>query len=309
MSENIKFSVVRHLQDQNALLTHGHNGPLVPGQEKILDASVQTILKEMQESNKTAVKIIYTNKTNRIRQTAEILAQGLQKQNIPVSLQHEKRLEVMDQGDLNLPSDYKDGEWFSPLEKAWDAICDEAYLHDNIFYKFGDSKGKGGVYPELDTAFSRSGESMGWCLINKYSLINDVVQGNLDVKENEFLVIACQSDLPLILMELQELSKQANVTKQNVPTKSWEVYKDGGLQDKMGYDIPMGYTKTFDLTDFKKHGFAKVVAKAGRYLESKTRQEQNNKLKKILINKMNFHKKLKKAKTLRLAEWKNRRII
>lgn len=295
MSQNVKFSVVRHLQDQNALLSHAHDGPLVPGQEHILDASVQTISREMKANNKNAVRIIYTNKTNRIRQTAEILAQGLEKQNIPVSLVHEKRLEVMDQGDLNLPKGYKDGDWFTPLDKAWDAICDEAYLYDNIFYKFGDPKGKGGNYPELGKAFSRRGESMGWCLINKYSLINDVVEGNLGVKDNEFLVIACQSDLPLILMELQQLSTQKDVNAQNLPEKSWEVYKQGGLQDKMGFDIPMGYTKVFDLTDFKDNGFVNVVAEAGRYLEGKAQNEKNQMLKKVLGNKLQFYKNRRKA--------------
>lgn len=269
-----RFALVRHLRDQNALRSHGHDGPLEPGQENILDTTLKTVLQELSSSGKNAVRILYTNKTNRIRQTAEILGHKLQQNNIPVSFTHERRLEVMDQGDLCLPENYQDGEWFKPLEYAWDAICDEAYIYDNIFYRFGDPKGKGRYYSELENAFSRYGQSLGWTLIHKYSLINDIVCQKLPIKDNEFLVIACQSDLPLILIELQILSSATGITPTNLPAKSWEVYKQGGLQDEFGYDIPMGYTRVYDLSSFLENKFIKIVSDAGKYLAQQLAEKE-----------------------------------
>jgi hypothetical protein len=180
----------------------------------------------------------------------------------------------MDQGEPNLPDGYQDGEWFDPLDKAWDAICDEAYLNRNIFYRFGD--GLDGKYPVLSSAFSRVGESLGWSMINKYSLIYDLVHGTLTNKD-ELLVVVAQSDLPLLIMELQALEGRADVTPENLPYKSWEVYKSG-LQDRMydknadgdgNFDIAMGYVGKYDLSDFVKSGFDLVIKNAGNLLAEK----------------------------------------
>lgn len=266
----IIFAVVRHLRDENALRSFGHNGPLVPGQEDILNQTADEIIKVMEEEQKTSVRILYTEKTRRIKETADILCEKMTQRGIAVIMQHEKRMEVMDQGDLVLPENYKDGEWFTPLDKAWDAICDEAYLYDNIFYSFGDAKGKNQSYPELANAFSRTGQSMGWTLINKYSLICDILRSNIGLKENEFLVIACQSDLPLILIELQKLCGDPDVNSTNLPEKCWTVYKKGGLQDEFGYDIPMGYTKIYDLSELRDCGFVKIIDGARAFLEQKS---------------------------------------
>lgn len=265
MSSN-SFAVIRHLRDKNALKSYSMDGPLEENQENALDNTVDIILQEMKRHNKDSVHLIYTTSVKRITGTAKIFAKKMQEKHVKVSFHDNELLEVMDQGDLNLPSEYKDGDWFHPLDVAWDAICDEAYLYDNLFYKFGSYKGKFKEYPELKDAFSRPGESMGWSLINKYDFISDVIENKLDVKDNEFLVIVCQSDLPLLLLELQELSKDPTANYINFPRKSWEVYKQGGLQDKMGYDIPMGYTQIFDLSELEKSGFSKEIRRSGQYL-------------------------------------------
>ncbi|MFA5644326.1 MAG: hypothetical protein WC928_02245 [Patescibacteria group bacterium] len=271
-----KFLTVRHFVDQNALRTYGHDGPLKPGQEDLISVTAKKVIAEINSSRVRAVKILYTTKTRRIKETANFIAMAIQ-DSVSVVFQHDIRLEVMDQGNLVLPSSYQDGEWFDPLDIAWDAICDEAYLNDNIFYQFGDSLN--GKYPILATAFSRLGESLGSSLINKYSLIYDLAQGKF-TKDDELLVIVAQSDLPLLIMELQALERMSSITSANLPYKSWEVYKSG-LQEKMydknadgigNFDIPMGYVGVFDLAGFTQSGLDITVRDAGYLLAQKITQ-------------------------------------
>jgi len=269
-----KFLTVRHFADQNALKTYGHDGLLKTGQEKLIKVTAEKIMEELGELKK--VRFLYTTKTRRISETTNLLAEVLRQNGVSVMFQHDPRLEVMDQGDLILPDGYQDGEWFDPLDVAWDAICDEAYGNGNIFYRFGDDLN--GKYPVLGTAFSRFGESLGWSMINKYSLIYDLIHGTFS-KDDELLVIVAQSDLPLLILELQALERRTDVTSANLPYKSWEVYKSG-LQDKMydknadgdgNFDIAMGYVGNFNLTGFTQSGFDITVKNAGLLLAGKRR--------------------------------------
>ncbi len=268
----MRFLTVRHLSDQNVLKTYGQDGPLVPGQDKLLMTTADKVLSKLGASGKNTIRILYTEKTRRIKDTAGLLVAIFQEKGINVVFQHDNRLEVMDQGDLILPETYQDGDWFDPLDTAWDAICDEAYVHQNIFYRFGDHMD--GKYPILGTAFSRPGASMGWSLIQKYSLISDLINGQFAHPE-ELLVIVAQSDLPLILLELIVLTKWSDVIAENLPYKCWEVYKSG-LQDEMyddtaigdgNFDIPMGYVGSFDLSNFITNGFDQIVKNAQLFLQ------------------------------------------
>jgi hypothetical protein len=262
------FLTIRHFHDENALRTHGSNGPLKANQEDLIDKTAHEISSELLNTKKQKVRFLYTKKTRRIEETAKLISEKLINNGIEVVFQHETRLEVMDQGELNLPEDYQDGEWFTPLDIAWDVICDEAYGKKNIFYRFGDDLN--GKYPVLTESFIKRGQSIGSSLIKKYSFIYDLIH-NKFFKEDELLIIVSQSDLPFLIMELQILSKETGVDSKNLPYKCWEVYK-ASLQDKMydkkavgdgNFDIPMGYIGKFDLSDFVKNGFDKIIKNAG----------------------------------------------
>jgi|GEM_PF-1382903 len=274
--EGETFLTVRHLSDQNALKAYGHDAPLKLGQEGLLITTAEKILAELKESGKKVVHFLYTTKTRRVVETVNLLAEVLHQNGVSVVFEHDVRLEVMDQGDLILPDGYRDGEWFDPLDIAWDAICDEAYLNRNIFYRFGDNLG--GKYPILSAAFSQPGESLGWSMINKYSLIHDLIHGKF-AKDDELLVIVAQSDLPLLIMELNALEGRPDVTPENLPYKSWEVYKSG-LQERMydkntegdgNFDIAMGYVGKFNLSNFVKSEFDLIIKNAGLLLAEKRR--------------------------------------
>lgn len=265
-----KIITVRHLHDQNALRTYGQDGPLVSGQEECIAKMCARVAAEA--AGYERVRILYTEKTRRIHDTAVIVANHLKAQGFEVELGHDCRLEVMDQGELILPPDYQDGEWFDPLDKAWDAICDEAYLERNIFYRFGDDLD--GKYPALTGVFRRFGESMGWSLLNKYGFIADLVEQE---DSAELTLVVAQSDLPLLLMEMEVLCRQGTADPALLPYQCWEVYKTTGLQEAMydheaasrgdgNFDIPMGYVGVFDFAVFEKTGFNHILRQAAEIL-------------------------------------------
>jgi len=275
-----KMMTVRHLHDQNALRTYGQDGPLVPGQEERIREMCTRIVKEAAGCQR--VKILYTKHTRRIHDTAQIVASHLESQGFEAKPVHDRRLEVMDQGELILPPDYRDGEWFDPLDKAWDAICDEAYQARSLFYRFGDDLG--GKYPALTGVFARVGESMGWSLLNKYSFIAELIEAEIDPAE--LVVIVAQSDLPLLLMEMEVLCRQGTADPAALPYQCWEVYKTTGLQEAMfdheaaqkgdgNFDIPMGYVGIFDFAAFKEAGFGKILQKAEEILRKEGMKNEN----------------------------------
>jgi hypothetical protein len=270
---------LRHFHDENMLKTYGHDGPLKPGQDSLIATTTQQIVSELQKSNKEIIRLLYTEKTRRISDTAYLVTERLSKFGINIVFQHDTRLEVMDQGDLILPDNYQDGDWFTPLDVAWDVICDESYHNFNLFYRFGDHLN--GKYPILKDSFSRTGESMGWSLMHKYSLIYDLIH-NKFIKNNELLLIAAQSDLPLLLMEFKALEGKYGITPENLPYKSWKIYKSG-LQEEMydkhaigdgNFDIPMGYIGKFDLSNFAKSGFDQIIKNAGLLLNKQYHEKK-----------------------------------
>lgn len=275
------FLTIRHFHDENALKSFGQNGPLKPNQWELLHKTKENIEKILSTCWRNIVKILTDTHTNRLSETTNMLAEELKKDWIVVSIQDEARLHVMDQWDLILPDDYKDWEWFTPLDVARDAICDESYHNNNLFYRFWDHLN--GKYPLLKDSFSRTGESMWRSLMNKYSLIYDLIH-NKFTKDNETLLLVAQSDMPLLLMELKALEKELSVTPANLPYKCWEIYKSW-LQETMydksaiwdgNFDIPMWYVGNFDLSSFVKNWFDQIIYKASLLLNKKYNEQKQD---------------------------------
>jgi len=262
-----KIICVRHLQDQNVLKSYGLNGPLVDGQEDKIESASKKILEETRNGNFNRIRILYTDKTIRIEQTAKMLASELKKNGeIEISTETDERLNIFYQGEVLLPINYKDGEHFDPLMQAWDAISDEAYIYRNIDYRFGDGYGFK-KYPLLAKSFLKSGESVADLLIRRYSLIVDILSGKLR-GENELLVLCTQSDLPLLLLELQEVGRMGNIRQEELPFICWQVYKEK-IQKNYNGDIPMGYTISLDLSDLVNSDFKEVVMLAKKNIEDR----------------------------------------
>lgn len=274
------FLTVRHFQDQNVLRSFWQNWPLEPNQWELLSKVCDRIKMILDENWKKIVKILTDTKTLRLSQTSNMILNILQENWISVTIENEPRLEVMDQWKLILPKSYVDWEWFYPLEIARDAICDEAYLNKNLFYRFWDDLNW--KYPDLKKSFSRKWESLWRSLINKYWLIYDLIQWNLEKKDSQ-LILVSQSDLPLIIMELDAIKRDLEVTPKNLPFKCREYYKKSWLQENMydksatwkwNFDIPMWYVWQFDLENFKDNNFDEIIKKSQIYLLTKWKNEK-----------------------------------
>jgi broad specificity phosphatase PhoE len=158
------------MDDVNALRKHKFDGPLKEGQEELLASIVSGI--EAEIKNETTIKILYTSETRRIKETALGIAEYLSKR-YSVVMEDDSRLVSIDRGELILPQEYQDGEWFSPLDDAWEYANEEMFLHKNIFYRFGDHFH--GKYPKLTESFYKPGNSFGESLIKRFSLICDLI--------------------------------------------------------------------------------------------------------------------------------------
>jgi len=274
------FLTVRHFQDQNVLRSFWQNWPLEPNQWKLL-SKVSWELKEVLDKNwKKVVKILTDVDTIRLNDTAIMISNVLKWQWFTVNIENETYLKVMNQWKLNLPESYIDWEWFEPLEVARDAICDESYLNKNLFYRFWDDLNW--KYPILKKYFSEKWESLWWSLINKYGLIYDLARWNLETKDTQ-LILVSQSDLPLIIMELDAIKKDLEVTPENLPFKCRNYYKKSWLQEdlydknaiwKWNFDIPMWYVWKFDLSHFRENNFDEIIKKAQIYLQNKSKNEK-----------------------------------
>lgn len=242
------------MDDVNALREHGFNGPLQEGQEELLTSIVGGI--EAEIKNKTTIRILYTSKTRRIKETALGIAECLGKK-YSVTMEDDLRLESIDRGELILPEIYQDGDWFSPLDDAWEYANDEMFLHKNIFYRFGDHFHV--KYPKLSESFSKPGNSFGESLLKKFSLLCDLINRKED---DELVVVVGQSDLPLLLLELMVLTNEIEgVTAENLPYIYWDRYKSN-LPRETAYDregVEFGQVEVFNLSPIIKTGMAKII--------------------------------------------------
>lgn len=245
------------MDDVNALREYGFDGPLKEGQEELLASIISGI--EAEIKNKTTIRILYTSKTRRIKETAQAIAECLSKK-YSVVMEDDIRLESINRGELILPENYQDGEWFYPLDEAWDIVNDEMFIYKNIFCRFGDNMN--GKYPKLSESFSKPGNSFGESLIKKFSLICDLI----DRKDNnELIIVVGQSDLPLLLIELMILSKEVEgVNAENLPYIYFDKYRSI-LPREVAYDregIEFGQVETFDLLPIVETKMVEIIRKS-----------------------------------------------
>jgi hypothetical protein len=264
-----KIITIRHMDDVNALREHGFNGPIKDGQEKLLASIVNKIKTEMK--NKNSVRILYTSETRRIKETAEKIMSCFENKHL-VIMEDDCRLNSIDRGKLILPEEYQDGDWFHPLDEAWEAVNDEMFLHKNIFCRFGDPLN--GKYPKLADSFSEPGNSFGDSIVKKFSLILDLINR---AENDELFLIVGQSDFPILLSELLLLSDEIEgVTPNNLPYIYWDRYKSS-LPKEVAYDregIDFGQVDFFNLSTLIKTKMVNIIKESKEVLINQKRKRK-----------------------------------
>lgn len=256
---------LRHLQDVNSLKTHGLDGPLIPGQEKKVKISAKKIQNILHKTKHEGIKLFYTDNSKRVEQTALMLYSELSKK-YKVTKNVDKRLNIFDQGRLSLPDNYRDGRYFHPLTKAWDAFCDEAYLFRNLDYRFGCGQGYK-KYPILKKYFKEEGENITNLLIRQYDFLIEILSEKKNSNSKHLKIVCGQDMLILLIKELLSLaSSKEKFRPEELPFKCWEAYKNK-LQGKNNDNTPFGNLVTFDLKKLKEPKFIQKIQLAKEYLE------------------------------------------
>ena len=154
--------LMRHLEDQDTLLSEGRDNSLKPNQEtKALEIATE-INNEAIKKKCPKVKF-YVSDKNRAKQSFGLISEALGKSKYvtEISNVYESRINELDNGIMNFLASYNDGDWFEPLPKAWDAFFSEI-SQTNLLYRFGDpstqQNGKS-LYPEIGSHFSKFGEN------------------------------------------------------------------------------------------------------------------------------------------------------
>jgi GT2 family glycosyltransferase len=264
--------LVRHLKDLNALRSYKLDGPLIIGQEGSLTSSVDIIKQSFSKGDYKSLKIIYPN-SKRTKETAYLIHNLLKDEVSKIEINESDIIDIFKQGDFNLPDYYKDGDHFKPLSDAWDAYSDEVFKYKNIDYRFGSPNGYK-EYPSLK-CFFRYGDNLVDSMIKHYSFLEFLLH---DRNEESLRVFIVQSGLPLIMMELEYLITN-NLIDKIIPNELhfylWSTYKNN-IESFFGGDIPMGYTKCFELKKFKNDTVENVIRTSKKYLENRKLTSQSS---------------------------------
>lgn len=102
---------VRHLEDQDALMTYGFDPPLKEGQEAITNEIADKIIEDCKRLTKDRVDFIFSTQ-KRTSDTAILVKNKVlsREKNLNISLQPDSRLTDLNQGKLIFPEGYKDGD-------------------------------------------------------------------------------------------------------------------------------------------------------------------------------------------------------
>lgn len=207
---------VRHLEDEDALMTYGFDTPLKEGQEVTVNKIADQIIEDCKRLAKDRVDFIFSTQ-KRTADTASFVKDAVLSKNedINISLQPDRRLADLNQGKLIFPEGYKDGDFVPGLSVAWKAFWEQSFDKKNLLYRFGDpivqSDGTY-MYPELEPIFSELGESCAEFTYRLYDFLGSLEHRDYD---NTLNVIIGHTATVFIMHEFIEISK--DLSKQFVP--------------------------------------------------------------------------------------------
>lgn len=276
---------MRHLEDENMLKSKGHDAPLKEGQESLLIEPVEKIIRECNEKGITRVDIIASGQT-RTTQTGKMVKEQIKEHSshaLNVKLMIDKRLMDLNQGILDLPEEYNDGDNFAPLKSAWEAFWTETFEKQNFLYKFGDPimEMDGSTrYPALRGAFKECGENYAQFCQRFYDFLVDFVDQYAE-KQYIMPVIIGHNATHALLHEFGQIS--ADFSKEvvlkpielgDLPNITWNYFQ------KMRNDVlsrnPMhGELTVYNLTGLVSPDIREIVSVERDLLRAKILQSKS----------------------------------
>lgn len=255
---------VRHLEDQDALMTYGFDTPLKEGQEAITNEIADKIIEDCKRLTKERVDFIFSTQ-KRTSDTAILVKDKVlsKEENLNISLQPDSRLADLNQGKLIFPEDYKDGDFVPGLSVAWKAFWEQSFDKKNLLYRFGDPiRQQDGtyLYPELSSMFAELGESCAEFTYRLYDFLGSLEHRDYDHTLN---VIIGHTATVFIMYEFLEIAK--DLSKQFVPhvpfgelpSLSWSYLEK--VKQYLPEKLLHGNVTTYEVTDLIKPEIQEII--------------------------------------------------
>lgn len=255
---------MRHLEDIDDL-NYGLNAPLKPNQEENIRGLSRLVEQRMGEKGKKGV-IIYCSPKERCIQTSELIREQV-KRKFPKSqiyILKDPKIRELDQGKLNLPERYNPGDYFDPLQSAWNAFVEETFgKTKNIHYKFGEKRSDG-LDSKLLEGFISPGESCAEFHSRIYSAIHQF--GVRDTPSGYESILLTHSAIIAIMKELEFIAKDIkdgkSVNPENLIHLTWEKAQH---LDKESYK-KFGFIETLNANYLNNKDVLKLLKKGEDYL-------------------------------------------
>jgi len=255
---------IRHLEDEDALMTYGFDTPLKEGQEPLVSDIADKIIEDSKKNVKEKIDLIFSTQ-NRTNGTAILIRDKIlsREENLNIFLEPDSRLADLNQGKLIFPEGYKDGDFVGGLSVAWKAFWEQSFDKKNLLYRFGDPvKRQDGtyLYPELESMFGEPGESCAEFTYRLYDFLGSLESRDYD---NTLNVIIGHTATVFIMHEFLEIAK--DLSKQSIPyvqlgelpAYSW-TYLDK-VKQYLPEKIPHGSVTTYEITDLVKPEIQEII--------------------------------------------------
>ncbi|MES3005441.1 MAG: hypothetical protein V4664_00680 [Patescibacteria group bacterium] len=258
---------IRHFEDINVLRKFGLNAGLKEGQEDLAYESAKSLIELAEDKGATYIEM-FSSDQKRTCETAILINEAVQELKPNFSeVNIDRRLSDLNQGELNLGPEYKDGERFEPLKEAWDCFWEETFNNGDLLYRFGDSKSMDGArkYDKLEGKFLKLGECYAQMAERYYDFLCSLLNQEASAPSSRLVTIVGHSITFGIMHELSLIAKDYNYpyTKPidfgELPKLTWEYFdklKSGVLSKNPGY----GEIAVFDISYLKDNAFIEQLS-------------------------------------------------
>lgn len=255
---------VRHLEDENALMTYGFDPPLKSGQEKIVSEIANKIIKDCVALGRNRIDFIFSTQ-KRTSNTAELVKDEIMShaKNLNISLQPDSRLIDLNPGKLIFPPGYKDGDYLPGLPLAWEAFWEQSFGRKNLLYRFGDPVKQpdgSSLYPELESLFEELGESCAEFTYRLYDFLGSLEHRDYNHTLN---VIIGHTATMFIIHEFLEIAKDLSkefvphVPFGELPAISWSYLER--VKKYLPEKLPHGELSTYEVSDLIKPEIQEII--------------------------------------------------
>lgn len=238
---------IRHFKDKDMLRTHLFNAPLEAGQEQLVRVTAIRVLELAESLLCSRVRIMHSSRL-RSASTAQMIAKQLSNL-LPVSLTMNSGLDEMSLGIPKLPIDYRDGEHFPIINKAWENFNRETFVRGDFSFRFGTG--------DSSHFFELPGECLLDLLVRQYPLLIELFTGG---DPAELLVLSSHSITLWTLCELVELSscEVGKITANELPRQCWFTFQNN-KNGNIPKTIEDGQLLVFDVRKVREAGIPQLL--------------------------------------------------